>query len=396
MRQVIAAFAILMLCGVDADRGAWAEDMQIAVDGYARAYLIERPNTTRPSPTVIMLHGANGTAGSIAQQTNLARLGPQEGFVTVFPQSRANVWNRFLPGRESPQAIELFRRFGGPPNDIGFLKMLVGDLVRRGIADPARIYLAGLSNGGFMTLSMFCFEPGLIAGIGLIVTSMPDLTGEECRPAKPLPVVIMNGTADVVVPYRGGPVARLNPQDPPPFSVWSTDRLESYFRRVNGCPQSPEAAVLSGPQAQRIEVNRSTSCAGGPVHAYRVVGGTHGSVAATLNTGKVLLDFFRASAAKPIAAQQQVINRIKYRRFDGPTLVTGDVSRTAGNVWLETNTRGSRWTFRSTTENSSEIILYDASRDIYVRMDIPARKMLVRKGATQPWALLADISAVEN
>jgi polyhydroxybutyrate depolymerase len=396
MRRAIAAFAILVLSGVGGDRGVHAEEMRITVDGYARTYLIERPKTTRPSPAVIMLHGANGTAGSVAQQTNLARLGPQEGFVGVFPQSRANVWNRFLPGRESPQAIELFRRFGGPPNDIGFLKMLVADLVRRGIADPSLIYLAGLSNGGFMALSMFCFESGLIAGIGLIVTSMPDLTGEECRPAKSLPVVIMNGTADVIVPYRGGSVASLNPQDPVTFSVWSTDRLESYFRRINGCTQPPEAAVSSGPQGQKIEIGRSTSCAGGPVHAYRVVGGTHGSVAATLNTGKVLLDFFRASAAKPIAARQQVINRIAYRRFDGPTLVTGDVRRTAGNEWLETNTRGSRWAFRSITENSSEIVLYDAGRDIYVRMDIPARKMLVRKGAAQPWALLADISAIEN
>ena len=119
------------------------------------------------------------------------------------------------------------------------------------------------------------------------------------------------------------------------------------------------------------------------------------SVAQTLNTGKMLLDFFRDSAAKFIAPQQ-VINRITYRRFDGPTLVTGDMKRTAGNEWLETNTRGSKWTFRSITENSSEIVLYDASRDVYVRMDIPARKMLVRKGAAKPWALLADISAVEN
>ena len=298
MRRMIAAF--LILCGVGTDRGAYAEEMQITVDGYARIYIIERPNTSRPSPTVIMLHGANGTAGLIAQQTNLAGLGPQDGFVTVFPQSRANVWNRFLPGRESPRAIELFHRFGGPPNDIGFLQMLIADLVRRGIADPARVYLAGLSNGGFMTLSVFCFEPGLIAGIGLIVASMPDLTGEECRPAKPLPVVIMNGTADVVVPYRGGPVAPLSPQDPPTFSVWSTDRLESYFRRFNGCTQSPEAVVLSGPQAQRIEVGRSTNCAGGPVHASRVVGGTHGSVAVTLNTGKVLLDSSATQRPSPL------------------------------------------------------------------------------------------------
>jgi len=396
MRQVIAAFAILMLCGVGADRGACAAEMQITVDGYARTYLIKRPNASRPSPTIIMLHGANGTAGAIAQLTNLARLGPPDGFVAVFPQSRADVWNRFQPGRESPQAIELFRRFGGPPNDIGFLKMLVADLVRRGIADPARVYLAGLSNGGFMTLSMFCSEPRLIAGIGLIVSSMPESTGEECRPAKPLPVVIMNGTADVIVPYRGGLVAPLRPLDPSTLNVWSTDRLEFYFRRFNGCTQPPEAAVLSGPQGQRIEVGRSTRCAGGPVHAYRVIGGTHASVGQTLNTGKVLLDFFRDSAAGSIAPPQQVVKRITYRRFDGPTLVTGDMKRTAGNEWLETNTRGSKWTFRSITENSSEIVLYDASRDVYVRMDIPARKMLVRKGAAQPWALLAEISGVEN
>src|SRR5207244_5542515 len=103
------------------------------------------------------------------------------------------------------------------------------------------------------------------------------------------------------VPYRGGLVAPLLPQFGPTFSVWSTDRLESYFRRFNGCPQPPEAAVLSGSQAERIEVGRSTSCAGGPVHTYRVVGGSHASVATTLNTGRVLLDFFRDGTAKSVA-----------------------------------------------------------------------------------------------
>src|SRR5947207_834503 len=151
MRRVIAAFAVLALCGIVAGRGASAEELQITVDGYARTYLIERPSTSRPSPTIVMLHGANGTSAQIAQRTHLGRLGPPEGFVVVFPQSRANVWNRFPPGRESPQAIEFFRRFGGPPNDIGFLKSLIADLVRRGTADKARLYLAGLSNGGFMT-----------------------------------------------------------------------------------------------------------------------------------------------------------------------------------------------------------------------------------------------------
>jgi polyhydroxybutyrate depolymerase len=239
-----------MLCGAAIERSACAETLQLTVDGQPRTYLLERPSARGPSPTVIMLHGANGTAEGIAQQTGLARLGPDAGFAVVFPQSRANVWNRFAAGKEPPQAIGFFRQFGGLPNDFGFLKMLVADLVRRGISDPARMYLAGLSNGGFMTLSMYCFESGIFAGIGLLITSMTEQTGEDCRPAKPVPTVVINGTADVVVPDRGGPVAPVPPPIPGlTFSVWSTNRLVSHFRKLNGCAQPAAKSVLAGTEA---------------------------------------------------------------------------------------------------------------------------------------------------
>ena len=205
--------------------------------------------------------------------------------------------NRFAAGKEPPQAIGFFRQFGGLPNDFGFLKMLVADLVRRGISDPARIYLAGLSNGGFMTLSMYCFESGIFAGIGLLITSMTEQTGEDCRPAKPVPTVVINGTADVVVPDRGGPVAPVPPPIPGlTFSVWSTNRLVSHFRKLNGCAQPAAKSVLAGTEGQRIVVEHSTNCADGPVLAYRVVGGTHATTPGALNTGRLLLDFFRESA----------------------------------------------------------------------------------------------------
>jgi polyhydroxybutyrate depolymerase len=382
---VFTVASVVMICG------ASAEPMQLTVEGQSRTYLLERPALGGPRPTVIMLHGANGTAEGIAQRTGLAQQGPQAGFAVVFPQSRASVWNRFSPGKEPPQAIELFRQVGGPPNDIGFLEMLIADLVRRGLSDPDRIYLAGLSNGGFMTLSMFCSGPRQFASIGLIVSSMPDSTGDECRPAKPVPVVIMNGTADVIVPYRGGLVSPLKPLDPSTINVWSTDRLESYFRRFNGCTHAPEAAVLSGLQAQRIELGRSTKCLGGPVHTYRVVGGTHGSVATTLDTGKVLLDFFREGAVKSSVPQQPAIGRIMYRRYDAGTLVTGDVRRTATGEWIETNTRGSKWTFRANAESAIELILHDGTRNVYVKIDLAAKRMFVRRGEEGAWVYLAEI-----
>src|SRR5581483_8451247 len=170
MRRLLACLAAVVLCEIGATRNACAETMKLIVDGSPRSYLLERPKAKGPSPTIIMLHGAGGTAERIAQITGLAREGPQDGFAVAFPQSRGPVWNRFLPGKESPQSLEIFRSHGGPPNDIGFLKALAGDLVRRGISDPTRVYLAGLSNGGFMTLTLYCAGEGLFAGIGLIVS----------------------------------------------------------------------------------------------------------------------------------------------------------------------------------------------------------------------------------
>lgn len=124
---------------------------------------------------------------------------------------------------------------------------------------------------------------------------------------------------------------------------------------------------------------------------YRVVGGTHASVATTLNTGKVLLEFFDEGAVKPSVPHQQAIGHIMYRRYDAGALVTGDLRKTATGEWIETNTRGSKWMFRANSENPIELILQDRNRNVYVKLDLATKRMLVRRGAEGPWVYLAEI-----
>jgi len=83
---------------------------------------------------------------------------------------------------------------------VGFLRQLVAWLMGHGIADPAQVYLAGMSNGGMMTLRMLCEAAELFAGAGTLA-NMPAGIGDGCRPKKPLPIVVLNGTADPLVPY---------------------------------------------------------------------------------------------------------------------------------------------------------------------------------------------------
>ena len=60
------AILILILCS-GIWRGAYAETMQLVIDGQPRTYLLERPHVSGPRPTLIALHGAGGTAQGIAQ-----------------------------------------------------------------------------------------------------------------------------------------------------------------------------------------------------------------------------------------------------------------------------------------------------------------------------------------
>jgi len=280
-----ARIIVLTLAMILAIREVHAEPMQVVVNGQARAFLLERPAAQGPRPTVIMLHGAGRRASDIAQQTGLAQRAPREGLVAVFPEGRGNRWNFFPPGKESTKDVQFFQQHGGLPDDVAFLKILVGDLVRRGVSDPKRIYLAGLSLGGVMALRMACVEAPMFAAIGLLISAMADPTGANCQPAKPLPVVMISGTADQMLPYAGGQSIRGD-------SLWSTERLVGFFRRLNGCAEAAQHSLLPGQQPLKIEVEHSTKCSGGPVVLYRIVGGGH-DVPPALNAGQLLLDFFR-------------------------------------------------------------------------------------------------------
>jgi hypothetical protein len=163
--------------------------------------------------------------------------------------------------------------------------MLVADLVRRGISDPKQIYLSGLSLGGVMALRMACVDAGSFAAIGLLISAMPDAAGSDCHPSKPLPVLMINGTGDRIVPYAGGQSQRGD-------NLWPTERLVAFFRQLNGCAEAAQQSVLPGQHPQQIEIERSTRCSGGPVILYRIIGGGH-DVPSGLNAGQLLLDFFR-------------------------------------------------------------------------------------------------------
>lgn len=264
--------------------GVAAEPVQVTVHGQARTFLLERPAGEELHPTIIVLHRGNGTAEEELRLSALAQRGPQQGYVVVFPQARGGYWNFFAPGKESDQYKRYYREHGGVPDDVAFLETIVADLARSGIADPRRIYLSGRSLGGVMVLRLVCVGAERFAAAAVLTSTMPDLVGSDCRPARPMPVLIVNGTEDRVLPYKGMRTARAN-------VFWSTERLVAFFRQLNGCAEPDQPSLVQREQAPDIAIASSTRCVGGPVVLYSLVGVGH-DIPAPLDESRTLLDFF--------------------------------------------------------------------------------------------------------
>lgn len=276
--------ALSALVGLATVCGAAAEPLQLVVNGQTRAYLLERSAAPGPRPTIVMLHWAGGSAAREMQWSRLAEFAPH-GFVPVFPDGRGGRWNFHPPGKETAVDLQFFQQHGGLPDDVAFVKQLVADLVRRGVSDPRRVYLAGRSLGGVMTLRLACLHAEMFAAIGLFISAMPEVNGADCRPARPLPALVLSGTGDHGLPYAGGRSIRGD-------MVWGAERLVAFLRELNGCAEPAQSSTLWNSQPQRIEVEFSAKCRGGPVAFYRVVGGGH-EVPPVLNAGEMLVDFFR-------------------------------------------------------------------------------------------------------
>jgi len=238
-----------------------------------RVYHVHYPNHQRPDTPkalVFVLHGGGGAdAQQMAHRTGMNRIADREDFITVYPAGVDGQWN---DGRG-----KTFRRAQGNTDvdDVGFIATVIATLVRKRHADPNRIYAMGLSNGGMMTYRLGIELGDQLAAIAAVIANLPEnISGQ--RPVRPLPVLIMNGTDDPMMPWNGGPVRVLGGEY---GTVLSTERTVQYWVNVAGLPRTPTTQTLenkSPADGCTVEVDKYQK-AGSRVEVilYRIKGGGH-------------------------------------------------------------------------------------------------------------------------
>ena len=169
---------------------------------------------------VIALPGYGRTSEELAAQSRIPSRAIAAGALAVLPQGAgdARSWN-----------------FTGTTgyDDLVFLTALVTRLTATECADPARVVITGISDGGDMAGFAACALPGRFRAVVTVAASFSPRAG--CHPTR---IVAVHGDADPLDPYRGGPDGRPGyPAIPPAASAIAA------WAAVSDCRTAASAVV---------------------------------------------------------------------------------------------------------------------------------------------------------
>ncbi|HEV2150261.1 MAG TPA: PHB depolymerase family esterase, partial [Longimicrobiaceae bacterium] len=134
-----------------------------APEAGARRYRLFIPashDASRPAPLLVMLHGCTQDPDDFARGTRMNEVAEEHGLLVAYPEQPAagnpqKCWNWYEPAHQE--------RGRGEPEEIA---RIVREVMAAHRVDPARVYVAGVSAGGAMALTLAASYPELFAAAG--------------------------------------------------------------------------------------------------------------------------------------------------------------------------------------------------------------------------------------
>lgn len=164
----------------------------ITVGSVKRTYLLVLPPGLPAGVKLPVVMGFHGGSDSAQNASRYMRLAAPEAAIYVYAQ--APYW---------PEAGGVAWNVDPNGVDFPYFDRLLAHLRLHHCVDDARIFAAGMSNGGFMVNALACHRPGVLRAIASVAGGGPQA---QCRAG--VGAMIVHGTADRTVPIRSGRYSR--------------------------------------------------------------------------------------------------------------------------------------------------------------------------------------------
>ncbi|MFT4296497.1 MAG: PHB depolymerase family esterase [Micropruina sp.] len=217
-------------------------------------------------PLIVLLHGYRSSPADVASMFGVLATAGRHGALVALPEgSKDRNGDRFW---NAAKACCDF--FGAQVDDAGYLATVIRELTDSYRVDPARVFLMGHSNGGYMALRFGCDHADAVAAVVSVAGAMdPDA---PCTPRRPVSVLQVHGVADDTVRFEGGEIRGVR--------YTSAAQTVETWRAADGCRGK---AVTSTPLANdpdgfgaAVGAATWTGCPGGAeVGLWQVSGAGH-------------------------------------------------------------------------------------------------------------------------
>jgi polyhydroxybutyrate depolymerase len=222
-------------------------------------------------PLLIFLHGLGGSGAEALRDPGLRALAERGRMVLVAPDGTLD-----RAGRRFWNAGRACCNFDGKAvDDLARLETLIDRWRQRPDIDPARVYVVGFSNGGFMAHRLACWMDDRLAAVVSIGGAGRDRE-EACAAVSSIAVAEVHGDADPIVPYGGGRVFGNRALDPFPSAPRT---IHDWADRL-GCFPNAKPKLTSLDLDPRLPGAETTiasygGCPHGTAELWTIHGGGH-------------------------------------------------------------------------------------------------------------------------
>ncbi|CAN1208848.1 PHB depolymerase family esterase [Tumidithrix helvetica PCC 7403] len=203
---------------------------QLFHQGLKRTYALYTPPIYKDEnslPLVLGFHGGYTLASRFAITTGLNDLADEKKFLVVYPQGIDSHWNDGR-GTTNPQI-----------DDVGFVEALIHEIQNLRNIDSRRIYVTGISNGGYFVQRLACQLPQKIAAFASVAATLP-VPLRDCRQGQlPVSILMINSPNDTFVPWEGGIGTKGKGGE-----ILSVPATVEFWRQHNGCSSIKETQLL--------------------------------------------------------------------------------------------------------------------------------------------------------
>lgn len=169
-----------------------------------RSYIAYSPikyNKKQPTAVVFNFHGGGGSAVNQMQTSQMNLTADKYGFIVIYPEGTPN---KLGPAHRTWNAIGCCgNAVENNVDDITNFKDLLNDVKENFNIDPKKVFVTGHSNGAMMAEVLGCAWADKIAAVG---SNAGGLYYPDCKPVRPVPIIMFHGVEDTAYPYDGGTI----------------------------------------------------------------------------------------------------------------------------------------------------------------------------------------------